>query len=102
VIARCPAAESVPIHHARRLAPQLVVAPADDAAPAAATAHHLKLATVLLSLRPLVHLLHRALAIAPLLGLGLGLCRLQTAMAKDLRAAPTTVVLCPHELARRV
>jgi len=100
VLAPDPGADSVLIHHARRLAPHRGVAVADDAAPAAATAYPRKLATVLLSLRPLVHLLHRALAIAPLLGPGL--CRLQTARAKDLRAVSTAVVLCPHELVRRV
>jgi hypothetical protein len=82
VIARYPAAESVLIHRALDLAPQLVVAPAGDHALAAATVHPQKLAAVLLSLRLLVRLLHRALAIArrP----GLGLCRVQTAKATRL------------------
>jgi hypothetical protein len=82
VIARYPAAESVLIHRALDLAPQLVVAPAGDHALAAATVHPQKLAAVLVSLRLLVRLLHRALAIAPLQGHDL--YRVQTTKATRL------------------
>jgi hypothetical protein len=77
----------------------LVVALAGDAAPAAATAYPPKLAGVLLSLRLLVRLLHRALAIAPLLGLGL--CRVQTAKAKRLHGLLMAGRSLRDELVRR-
>ena len=88
------------IHPARDLAPPLVVALAGDHALAAATVHPRKLTAVLLSLRRVGHPLHQALEIARLVGPGL--CRVQTARAKDLRVVPTAAVLCPHELVRRV
>ncbi len=53
-----------------------------------------------LSLLGLDHVLHHALASAHLVCPGL--CRVQTARARDLRAVPTAVVLCPHELVRRI
>ena len=53
-----------------------------------------------LSLLRLGHPPRRALARARLVYPGL--CRVQTVRARDFRAVPTAVVLCPHELARRV
>ncbi|HEU0039396.1 MAG TPA: hypothetical protein VFR76_08990 [Verrucomicrobiae bacterium] len=82
------------------MAPLLVVALAGDHAFAAATVHPRKLTAVLLSRLRLGHLLHQALASARLVCPGL--CRVQTARAKDLRAVPAAVVLCLHELVRRV
>ena len=99
VLARDPAAESVLPHPARDLAPPLVGALAGDHALAAATVYPRKLTAVLLSLLQLGHLLHQALASARLVYPGL--CRVQKAMAKDLRAVPMAVGLCPHEFVRR-
>ena len=100
MLARCPAAESVLIHHARRLVPHRAVALADDAALAAATVHHLKLRAVLLSLLRLVRLLHRAVGIARLPALGL--YRVQAVTVKHLRAVRMAEVSRPDELVRRV
>ena len=72
------------------LAPHRAVALADDAAPAAVAAHPPKLTVVWLVLLLLVRQPHRAVPIAHLLGLGL--CRVQTARAIDLRAVRTAVV----------
>ena len=80
------------------MVPRLVFALAADHVPAAAKIR--KLTAVSLSLLRLGHLLHQALARARLVCPGL--CRLQTARARDLRAVPTAVVLCPHELVYRV
>ena len=78
----------------------MVVALAGAQALAAATVYPRKLTAVSLSLLRLDHLLHQALASARLVCPGL--CRVQTARARDLRAVPAAVVLCPHELVRRV
>jgi hypothetical protein len=82
------------------LAAHQAVALADDAAPAGATAHPLRLTAVWLSRLPLVRLPHQALAIARLLDLGL--CRVLAARATDLRAVPTAGLSRRDELLRRV
>jgi hypothetical protein len=62
--------------------------------------HPRELTAELLSLRRVGYPPRRALASARLVCLGL--CRVQTARVRDLRAVPTAVVLFPHELVRRV
>jgi hypothetical protein len=91
---------SVLSHHAQDLFPQRVVVLAGDDALAAATVHHLKLTAVLLSLLRPVRLLHRAVGIVRLPGLGL--CRVQAVTVKDLRAVRMAEVLWRDELVRRV
>ena len=98
MLGRAPAAEFALVHPGRELAPRLIFALGADHAPAVAKIG--KLTAVSLSLLRLGHLLHQALASARLVCPDL--CRVQTARAKDLRAVPTAVVLCPHELVRRV
>ena len=93
VLPRDPAAESVLPHPARDLAPHLVVALAGDHVLAAATVHPRNLTAVLLSLLRLGRPLHQALASARLVCPGL--CRVQTARAKDLHAVPTAVAVMP-------
>jgi hypothetical protein len=62
--------------------------------------HPPQLTAVFVSLLRLVHLLHLVVASARLVCPGL--CRVQMAKAKRLHVVPTEVVLCPHELVRRV
>src|SRR4029077_19196317 len=87
-------AESVLSRLVRDLAPHLVVAPATDHVPTAAQIE--KPMAVLLSLLRPGWAREIARLVCP------GLCRVQTARAIDLRAVPMAVVLCPHELVRRV
>ena len=93
-------ADSLRAHFAVDLVPRLVAALGADYVLAAATAHLRKLTAVLLSLLRPVRLPHRAEAIARLLDLGLGLCRVQGVRAKHLHAVPMAGPSRPDELVR--
>ena len=95
-----PAVDFVEVHFAVDVAPRRVVALADDAAPAAATAHRPKRTAVLLSLLRRVGLPHRASAIAR--RVGLGLCRVLAAPVRDLRSVRLDGVRHRDELVRLV
>jgi hypothetical protein len=96
---RGSAADFLEAHFALNLAPHLVVAVAGDAAVAASMVHRRKLTAVsLFPLRP-VRLLHRPVGVARLPGLGL--CRVQPARVKHLRAVRMTALSQRDEFARR-
>ena len=95
-----PAVDFVEAHFVVDVAPHRAVALADDAAPAAATAHRRKPMAVLLSLLHPVGLPHRVLPIAR--RFGLGLCRVLAARVRDLRAVRLDGVQHRDELVRLV